>query len=139
MYGDTEYTQDRIGVIPFNVESLYYEAVGIKMADESGVSLRCGKFCAHPYVFRLLGVSDEDAYNELVGTDINTWMKVRDWAGIYDAQNLDSTIRYDYLSLSVKSSDGTTFTETAMLGLPSDYRLHYGKPYRHFPAEFPIR
>ena len=32
---------------------------------------------------------DEDAYNELVGTDINTWMKVRDWAGIFDAQNLD--------------------------------------------------
>ncbi|MBQ4156067.1 MAG: hypothetical protein IJD90_04610, partial [Clostridia bacterium] len=64
---------------------------------------------------------DEDAYNELVGTDIDTWMKVRDWAGIYDAQNLDSTIRYDYISLSVKASDGTTFTETAMLGLPSDY------------------
>ena len=72
---------------------------------------------------------DEDAYNELVGTDINTWMKVRDWAGIFDAQNLDSTIRYDYLTLPVKSSDGTTFTETAMLGLPSDYSDN-GEPVR---------
>ena len=83
MYGDTEYTQDRIGVIPFNVESLYYEAVGIKMADESGISLRCGKFCAHPYVFRLLGVSDDAAYNDVVCGSYKYGM-VRASLGLYN-------------------------------------------------------
>ena len=72
---------------------------------------------------------DEDAYNELAGTDISTWTKVGDWAAIYDAQNLDSTIRYDYISLSVKDDNGSNFTETAVLGLPSDYDEN-GEPLR---------
>jgi len=83
LYGDTEYTDDRLGVITFNIENLYYEAVGIKMADESGISLRCGKFCAHPYVFRLLGVSDDDAYNDVVCGSYKYGM-VRASLGLYN-------------------------------------------------------
>ena len=83
LYGDTDNTDDRLGVITFNIENLYYEAVGIKMADESGISLRCGKFCAHPYVFRLLGVSDDDAYNDIVSGNYYYGM-VRASLGLYN-------------------------------------------------------
>ena len=61
LYGDINNTSDRLGVITFNVKDKNYEDVAVKMANEKGISLRCGKFCAHPYVNRLLGVSDEDA------------------------------------------------------------------------------
>ncbi len=54
MYGDTDYTEDRIGVIPFNIQNKDYSEVSIMMATEKGISLRSGKFCAHPYVYRLL-------------------------------------------------------------------------------------
>ena len=66
LYGDTNYTDDRLGVISFNIKDRNYEEVSIKMATEKGISLRCGKFCAHPYVYRLLGVSDCDAYRDIV-------------------------------------------------------------------------
>ena len=31
------------------------------LAYEAGVGARCGQFCAHPYIFALLGISDADA------------------------------------------------------------------------------
>ena len=58
MYGDTKNTQDRLGVIPFNIKNKDCYEVANKFAKESAVSLRAGKFCAHPYVSRLLNLSN---------------------------------------------------------------------------------
>ena len=58
MYGDTRNTQDRLGVIPFNIKNKDCYEVANKFAKESAVSLRAGKFCAHPYVSRLLNLSN---------------------------------------------------------------------------------
>ena len=38
MYGDTDYTEDRIGVIPFNIQNKDYSEVSIMMATEKGIS-----------------------------------------------------------------------------------------------------
>ena len=38
MYGDVDYTDDRIGVIPFNIKNRDYSEVSIKMATENAIS-----------------------------------------------------------------------------------------------------
>ncbi|MGL5693438.1 MAG: aminotransferase class V-fold PLP-dependent enzyme [Peptostreptococcaceae bacterium] len=83
LYGDCSNIDDRLGVICFNINNMYYEDVGEKMADESGISLRCGKFCAHPYVFRLLEISDDEAYNDMVSGEYKYGM-VRASLGLYN-------------------------------------------------------
>jgi cysteine desulfurase / selenocysteine lyase len=49
---------DRIGVIAFSVDGKPDQLVGAVLAYEAGVGARCGLFCAHPYVFALLGVGE---------------------------------------------------------------------------------
>jgi cysteine desulfurase / selenocysteine lyase len=49
---------DRIGVIAFSLDGKPDQLVGAVLAYEAGVGARCGLFCAHPYVFALLGVSE---------------------------------------------------------------------------------
>ena len=85
LYGDTNYTDDRLGVITFNVSEREYEDLAIKMATERGISLRAGKFCAHPYVYRLLGVSDCDAYRDIVSGEYCYGM-VRASLGLYNTK-----------------------------------------------------
>lgn len=61
VYGDTDPdgANDRVGVIPFNLEGHSHFEVAAILGYEGGVGVRSGCFCAHPYVIHLLGVSDE--------------------------------------------------------------------------------
>ncbi len=63
LYGspDPDRLDDRVGVIPFNVEGMPHPKVAAILGYEGGIGVRNGCFCAHPYILRLLGVSDEDA------------------------------------------------------------------------------
>lgn len=64
LYGDNNDIDDRLGIIVFNIEGENYKTIGKRYADEMAIALRIGKFCAHPYVNRLMGVSDKTAcYN----------------------------------------------------------------------------
>lgn len=63
LYGDNENIDDRLGIIVFNIDGEDYKKVGKRFADEMAIALRTGKFCSHPYVNRLMGVNDEDAYS----------------------------------------------------------------------------
>ena len=58
LYGDTKNTKDRIGVIVFNVKGKMHWEVGEALATDVGIATRDGKFCAHPYVTRLLGITN---------------------------------------------------------------------------------
>ncbi|GHO45073.1 aminotransferase class V-fold PLP-dependent enzyme [Ktedonospora formicarum] len=53
--------EDRLGVFCFTIDGQPYEKVAAVLANEWGVGVRSGCFCAHLYVSHLLGVSDEDA------------------------------------------------------------------------------
>lgn len=83
IYGDTENISDRIGVISFNIEGMNYEEVAMKMANDIGIALRCGKFCAHPYAYRLLGVSDMNGYVDVVSDEENLGL-IRASLGLYN-------------------------------------------------------
>lgn len=64
LYGDNDNIDDRLGIIVFNIDGVNYKTIGKRFADEMAIALRTGKFCAHPYVNRLMAVSDETAsYN----------------------------------------------------------------------------
>jgi len=58
LYGDCIHTEDRIGVIVFNVKGKKHNEVSDALATEMGIATRNGKFCAHPYVTRFLGVTN---------------------------------------------------------------------------------
>ena len=60
LYGDSENIDDRVGVVTFDFSDLnsYYLAVALK--EVGAVATRRGSFCAHPYVWRLKGYTDEE-------------------------------------------------------------------------------
>jgi selenocysteine lyase/cysteine desulfurase len=63
VYGldDPERASERVGVIPFNVQGFDHYRVAAVLSFEGAVAVRNGCFCAHPYILRLLKVSDEEA------------------------------------------------------------------------------
>lgn len=63
IYGDTtpSTAAERLGVIAFNVKDVHHALVSAVLSYEGGIGARNGCFCAHPYVKRLLGVSQDDA------------------------------------------------------------------------------
>lgn len=63
LYGsaDPDRVDDRVGVIPFNVEGLPHAKAAAILGFEGGIGVRNGCFCAHPYILRLLDVSDDEA------------------------------------------------------------------------------
>ncbi|MBI3943798.1 MAG: aminotransferase class V-fold PLP-dependent enzyme [Chloroflexi bacterium] len=62
LYGDTnpECAVHRTGVISFNVDEKPGTLVASILSFESGIAVRCGSFCAHPYVLRLLKIDPEE-------------------------------------------------------------------------------
>lgn len=63
VYGKTgtDNLDDRLGTIAFGVDGKPAQLVAAALACEAGIGARCGQFCAHPYIFRLLGIGDADA------------------------------------------------------------------------------
>jgi selenocysteine lyase/cysteine desulfurase len=60
VYGeaDPDRGDDRVGVIPFNVEGVAHGLVAAVLGFEEGIGVRNGCFCAQPYVAELLGRGD---------------------------------------------------------------------------------
>ena len=54
LYGDNDNYSDRVGIVVFNIGRLSDTDVAESLAGESAISVRHRKFCAHPYVRRLL-------------------------------------------------------------------------------------
>jgi selenocysteine lyase/cysteine desulfurase len=59
LYGssDPDEVEERVGVIPFNLEGVYHFLLTAILGYEGGIGARSGCFCAHPYVLSLLGLS----------------------------------------------------------------------------------
>ena len=60
-YGDTKNCIDSLGIVIFNIDSIYHQKVAETLAKTYGISVRQGWFCAHPYCRRIMGISEEDA------------------------------------------------------------------------------
>ncbi len=53
--------ENKVSIISFNMKGLHHTQLAHILAEEGGIAVRNGCFCAQPYVQRLLGISDEDA------------------------------------------------------------------------------
>jgi len=56
-YGDNQSHSHKVGIITFNIPGIPHETVAACLANQHGIAVRSGCFCAQPYVQRLLGVS----------------------------------------------------------------------------------
>ena len=52
-------TVETLPVATFTVEGMHHALVAARLSAEYGVAVRHGCFCAHPYVIRLLGLSEQ--------------------------------------------------------------------------------
>ena len=81
LYGTRE--SDRLGVVPFNIDGINYENVAVRLSYIRGIGVRQGAFCAHTYVRRLLGISDEEA-QALLSRDCKAAGMIRASFGLYN-------------------------------------------------------
>ena len=51
---------DMLPVVTFTVEGLSHALVAARLSAEDGIGVRHGCFCAHPYLMRLLGLTDAE-------------------------------------------------------------------------------
>ena len=57
LYSSTHKQENRLGIISFDLPGIHHETVAKILSYESGISVRSGLFCAHPYVEKLLGLT----------------------------------------------------------------------------------
>ena len=86
LYGDCDNIEDRVGVITFNYTTANTTRIAAHLSDMGGVATRRGAFCAHPYVWRLMGISDHDVVGFENCTDAETPGMVRISLGIYNTE-----------------------------------------------------
>ena len=87
LYGDSENIDDRVGVVTFNFHDINTLLLAEQLSQLGGVATRRGAFCAHPYVWRLMGISDETARGFENCVDGNTAGMVRLSFGIYNNED----------------------------------------------------
>jgi selenocysteine lyase/cysteine desulfurase len=98
---DPRRTTDRLGVVAFQVENIPHGKVAAILGFEGGIGVRSGCYCAHPYVLRLLNMSEEEfsAYRDraLAGDRVDLPGMVRASFGCYndktDIDHLVSTLK----------------------------------------------
>ena len=86
IYGDSENIDDRVGVITFNFEGVNSFALATRLRDQGAVATRRGAFCAHTYVWRLMGVDEETRKSLINCTDWNTPGMIRVSFGVYNTE-----------------------------------------------------
>ena len=86
IYGDPDDLSDRVGVISFNFSDVNSMHLARKMSEVGGVATRRGAFCAHPYVWRLMGIPEEQQRGFVECDDSGTPGMVRVSFGIYNTE-----------------------------------------------------
>ena len=86
IYGDTEDISDRTGVISFNFTDINSHVLAGDLARIGGIAARRGAFCAHPYVWRLMDIPEDDLHGFIKCDDANTPGMIRVSFGIYNTE-----------------------------------------------------
>ena len=86
VYGDTENLDDRVGVVTFNTPEANSYELATRISEYGGAATRRGAFCAHPYVWRLMGYADEEMTGFEGCDDFKTPGMIRVSFGIYNTE-----------------------------------------------------
>lgn len=96
-YSDSS-KDDTISIIPFNMRDIPHQLMSMILAQEAGISVRNGFFCAHPYCEQLLGLSESDMEYYFINTNVPLPGMVRVSFGIYNTfDEIDKFINTLYL------------------------------------------
>lgn len=94
IYGDTDDISDRAGIVSFNFTDINSHVLAADLARLGGIATRRGAFCAHPYVWRLMDIPEEDLHGFIKCDDANTPGMIRVSFGIYNtAEEVDEFLR----------------------------------------------
>lgn len=85
LYGDP-YESERLGVVSFNIENCPHYEVGELLQNRRGIAVRTGCFCAHPYVTRLLGMTNDERYEYINKNGEKSLGMVRASLGLYNTE-----------------------------------------------------
>ena len=86
IYGDTDDLNDRVGVVSFNFTDINSYILAEDLANQGGIATRRGAFCAHPYVWRLMDIPEDDIHGFIKCDDANTPGMIRVSFGIYNTE-----------------------------------------------------
>ncbi|SHJ62525.1 aminotransferase class V-fold PLP-dependent enzyme [Paramaledivibacter caminithermalis] len=86
IYGDTNNYTDRIGIITFNIKGIHHEILANILSYEAGIAVRNGCFCAHPYLHKLLNVSNEVIEKRIKNSNLPHPGMVRISFGMYNSK-----------------------------------------------------
>lgn len=108
IYGDTENISDRVGVVSFNFSDVNSHLLAEQLSKIGGVATRRGAFCAHPYVWRLLGIDPDGAVEAYSSCDsVYTPGMIRVSFGIYNTEEeVDEFLKY--LPEAIKAAKAET-------------------------------
>jgi selenocysteine lyase/cysteine desulfurase len=86
IYGDPRpgTASERLGAIPFELEGMSHFRLAAILGYEHAIGVRSGCFCAHPYVIRLLGLSEIEA------------RAVRDRMAAHDKREMPGMVRMSF-------------------------------------------
>lgn len=85
VYGDTNDISDRVGVVTFNFSDVNSAILADDLAQR-GLATRRGAFCAHPYVWRLMGIPDAETSDFVGCSSAKTPGMIRVSFGIYNTE-----------------------------------------------------
>lgn len=97
IYGDTQNSTSRVGIIPFNIEGLHHSQVAEILSYEAGIAVRTGCFCAQPYVQKLLNIAENEIESYIRSPKATRPGMVRVSLGLYNNYN-----EVDYLARILK-------------------------------------
>lgn len=86
LYGNTEDSSDRVGIITFNIKDMHHKIVATILSNEYGIAVRSGCFCAQPYVSKLLKLTKKDIRRRLKYDDLPRPGMVRLSFGLYNTK-----------------------------------------------------
>lgn len=87
IYGNSLDAQNRVGIISFNLEGIDHRTMANILAQEAGIAVRNGCFCAQPYVQRLLKISPKEIKRHLENPSLPHPGMVRLSFGLYNTHS----------------------------------------------------
>ena len=116
IYGDYENIDDRVGVVTFNFHDVNSHFLAEKLKELGGVATRRGSFCAHPYVWRLMGIPDNEvrAYEGCEGAFAPGMIRIS--FGIYNTEEEVD----EFLEILPKAIEAAKNVDTSNMIKPVD-------------------
>jgi selenocysteine lyase/cysteine desulfurase len=86
LYGNTEDSSDRVGIITFNIKGIHHRIVATILSNEFGIAVRSGCFCAQPYVSKLLDISKKEIKKRIKYDEFTRPGMIRVSFGLYNTK-----------------------------------------------------